>query len=252
MAMKPYRKPTVCVVGAGAAGVAAAAECALIGFDTVLVDEKDKVGGKYVGPRPADRPKKFGFRKGNLKHSKYKGSAASACAHIKAALDYSPARLRLQTRADSAAFDKETAQWHIGVSDANTGESANELIKADVLILATGTSSLDEIRGPHGREIDVAGLHRHLDIVPIGAPNMLLMDAPEPAVEGFFSHPLDLIEAKANHAQHWVRRLEVKGPGQLAVNRSYWKTAAPERKKLISQLRDFMESAHTHTPLTES
>lgn len=252
MAMKPYRKPTVCVVGAGAAGVAAGAECALIGFDTVVVEEKDSVGGKYAGSRPAERPKKFGFRKGNLKHAGYDGSAESACAHIKAALDFSPAKLRLKTHADSAAFDKDSAQWHITVSDVSTGEADDEVIKADVLILATGTSNLDEIRGPHGREIDVPGLHRHLDIVPIGAPNLLLMDAPEPAVQGLFSYPLDLIEAKANHAQHWVRRLEVKGPGQLAANRSYWKTAAPERKKLISQLRDFMEAAHTHTPLIES
>ncbi|MBZ8176490.1 hypothetical protein GP475_10785 [Corynebacterium poyangense] len=41
-----------------------------------ILDENQEIGGRYAGANPAQPPKKFGFRKGNLKHHRFTGSAS--------------------------------------------------------------------------------------------------------------------------------------------------------------------------------
>ena len=84
-----YRLPTLLVVGAGASGVAAAAECALLGYPTKVVDKQPSAGGWYLSNADAPVVKNLGFRRRNLKHTKVKQNAESVREHIESALNLS-------------------------------------------------------------------------------------------------------------------------------------------------------------------
>ncbi len=83
---------------------------------------------------------------------------------------------------------------------------------------------------------------------PIGIPNILVVDAEEPAPAGFLGYPLDIVETKADAAQRWVRQLEVHGPGALQVDVTYWLATAPTRAKVKNAVSTFSERSHVFTP----
>ena len=56
---KPYRRPTVAVVGAGVAGCAAASECAFSGFDTVLFEQEPHIGGHFNSALATEVSRKY-------------------------------------------------------------------------------------------------------------------------------------------------------------------------------------------------
>lgn len=247
MSNDTYRRPIVAVIGGGAAGAAAAAECALIGFKTIIVDDRDELGGRYAGPTPEQPPKNFGYRKNNLRHTKARSTSESACEHIQAAVNFSGAEVRLNSWAEEAGFDTETGHWKVGL----IAEEGSEILEADVLIIATGTGTLNEIRGADGRVFDLQSTHLHQGIEPLGLPNILVVDGPEPARRSFFDRPLDIVEARADHCQRYTRQLEVLRPGQLEVNKSYWRAAQVTRGKTVADLREFPAGTHRHTPLKQ-
>lgn len=241
MSKDEYRLPKVAVIGGGAAGAATAAECKLIGFDVILIDEGAELGGIYAGDNPATPPKKFGFRKNNLRHTKVEaGSSQSAREHIQAAVAYAGPEVRLNTRAESASFDIPSSQWQIQLI-SNDGV---ETLSADVLVIATGTGTLNEIVDGNGRAFDIKKTHPHQGVEPMGIPNILVVDGPEPPMTSIFDRPLDVVEARADHTQRYVRQLEIKGPCALEVNKSLWSAAQSTRKKTIADLHDFSFAMH--------
>lgn len=233
-----YRLPTVAIVGGGAAGVAAAAECALIGFKVLLFDDKDKLGGRYAGPHPATPPRGFGFRKNNLRHTKVRNpNAEEACQHIAAALTDGDYTVYLNTRITAIAFDNSDSQWNVKDNEGQTHT-------ADVVIVANGIGTIETVTTGKGYDIDLNDTHHHLGVEPIGVPNILVIDGPEPPQPRFFARPLDLVEAKANHCQDYVRQLEVIGPAALFVNKSMW-TATPNTwRSFIASLGAFNQGNH--------
>ncbi|MBZ8176489.1 hypothetical protein GP475_10780 [Corynebacterium poyangense] len=133
----------------------------------------------------------------------------------------------------------------------NTLDGQQSELAADVIIIVTGTGTVDKIYDLHNREFDLTHAHLHQGVEPIGLPNILVVDSPEPEMTGLFSYPLNVIEAKADHSQRYVRQLEVAGPGQLTVNRSYWPAAIPVRRKTIADLREIPAKSHDFTALTQ-
>lgn len=243
-----YRLPSVVVIGGGAAGAAAGAECALIGFDTTIVDNQNELGGRYAGASPAELPKKFGYRKNNLKHTKVDKTPESARAHIQAAVAYSGAKSKLNSTATAASFDTDNGRWDVTVISGDNSET----LSADVLVIATGTGTIDEIRDVNGRVLDLTDTHFHEGVEPLGLPNILVVDGPEPAITKFTERPLDVIEARADYCQRYTRQIERFGPGRWEVNKSFWSAPQVTRKNIIAALREFSAASHKHIPLETS
>lgn len=259
-----YRKPTVAVVGAGAAGVAAAAECALTGFPTLVFDQQGQVGGQYVAPGAKDPSFPFQFSKGNLRPDKHADAPAyrslahgpartaqQVCEQLAAILDFAGATAHLSARVVSAHFDKDAAQWHLRAE----GPDGEREFDADVLILATNHINdpgrgLAEIVGPAGRPVDLHKVNLHLGVEPIGLPNLLLVDAPEPPLRGLRPRPLAVIEQRADYAQRYARQLEIKGPGAISVDVTYWQAGSSARGSYINSLREFSYKSHLVHPLS--
>ena len=91
---KPYRRPTVAVIGAGVAGSSAAAECAFSGFDTVLFEKRDDIGGHFLDPDAAKVSRRFHHRTPYLKKTRTDGTPRSVVKHLKAAVEASGAVFR--------------------------------------------------------------------------------------------------------------------------------------------------------------
>ena len=143
----------------------------------------------------------------------------------------------LNTRITAIAFDNSDSQW-------NVKDNVGQTHTADVVIVANGIGTIETVTTGKGYDIDLNDTHHHLGVEPIGVPNILVIDGPEPPQPRFFARPLDLVEAKANHCQDYVRQLEVIGPAALFVNKSMW-TATPNTwRSFIASLGAFNQGNH--------
>ncbi|WP_115597940.1 FAD-dependent oxidoreductase [Corynebacterium amycolatum] len=238
---KPYRRPTVAVIGAGPAGCAAAADCAFSGFDVTLVEATDEIGGTAARPGGPAPSKRLRFRTPYLDRKAVDGTAAGFRAHLREALDAAGADVRLRTEARAAAFDHDTGQWRVAV----TTPDGDDVVCADVLIRATGGDTVLDINPGSGRILDAEPrLHRAIEVV--GAPNLLFVDAPVTGLSA--RRPLDVAEARADHARRYIRTLEIRGPGAFTVRASNWHASPPDRRHQIRDLGTIDAASHSFTP----
>ena len=244
-----YRLPTLLVVGAGASGVAAAAECALLGYPTKVVDKQSRAGGWYAVAGDSSLSEKVGYRKRNLKHTKVDKNSESVQRHIEAALDYSGAELIPNSTVTGAEFDWDKGWWNVSVeSEGKTTEH-----QADVVILATGKGDTtgDNFRDGRGNEIHVSKAHLHQGVEPLDIPNLITMNGDDDLERSFWSRPWDLIEARADHCWRYLRLLEVQGVGAITVNKLLWRVSSSSLKGAVNELRNCDRSTHTHTRIEQ-
>jgi hypothetical protein len=258
---KPYRRPTVLVLGGGAAGCTAAAECGVSSYRTTLVEKTDRLGGRHAAPSaPTPSP-------GTALHTPYlrgdgtDGSATSLCRQLTDAVSapamtatgYPPVTVLTGTTAVDATFDTMTGYWLVTVStrgaddsDGDSGDSATRVLRADVLIRATGDGT--PTIGHSRRTVGDAPLHQ--GIQPVGFPNLLLLDTPEPPGLLRPRRPLDIVEARADHCRRYVRQLEIRGPGAMTVDSASWAAQKSTRRAAVNDLHTVHTTALRFTPAT--
>ncbi|UBI07123.1 FAD-dependent oxidoreductase [Corynebacterium falsenii] len=256
---KPYRRPTVAVIGAGPAGCAAAAECAFSGFETSLFDANTQPGGTIVNGASsggaasgshqgsAELTKRYHFNVPYLKLTDTDGSVASFVTHLEAALNAAGAKLELGATVTTATFDEERGQWAVASETSNGSERPVEYF--DIVVRATGSSASNGVRPPAFKAATGPGIkedetdHLHLGIHPIGLPNALFVDGPYPA-NGLDSRlmrkkPLAIAEARGEYCRRYARFLEVNGPGELRVQPDHWLAQQATVKQEIANLTSF-------------
>jgi len=239
---KPYRRPTVAVVGAGVTGCAAASECAFAGFETTLFDKNSEIGGQFTSPNAPRVSRSFHFRTPYLRLTRTDGSPASISQHLEAAVEASGAIFRGSTEVTAAEFDAEEGHWTVSYS----GESGLESRSFDVLIRATGESSpWISVPGRPHTKIDDLYLHHGIEV--LGLPNTLFVDGPVPQDSYLKRHPLAAVEARADHCRRYVRQLEIRGPGALTVKHDKWLVQPGTVRGIRTTLAGFDAGAHAFT-----
>lgn len=236
---KPYRRPTVAVVGAGVAGCAAASECAFSGFDTVLFDQEPGIGGHFSAPNAVEVSRKHHFRTPYLRLTKTDGSPESIVRHLEEAVRASGAEFRGSTSVTGAEFDTEEGKWVISF----LGDSGPETEAFDVLIRATGEAS-PWISAPGRSKASVDDMYLHHGVEVFGLPNALFVDGPVPRDSYLKRRPFAVLEARADHCRRFVRQLEIRGPGELTVKHDKWRVQPGTVRGIRSVLAGFDPADH--------
>ncbi|MBF0581267.1 MULTISPECIES: FAD-dependent oxidoreductase [Corynebacterium] len=244
-----YRLPTLLVVGAGASGVAAAAECALLGYPTKVVDKQPSAGGWYLSNADAPVVKNLGFRRRNLKHTKVKQNAESVREHIESALNHSGAELVPNSTVTGAEFDWNDGLWNVQVE----GPNETYTLRADVVILATGNGDTtgDNFTDGKGNRLEVSAARLHQGIEPLDSPNLLTMNGSDQFGRTAVKRPWQLIEARADHCWRYLRLLEVQGVGAIEVNKALWRVSPSTLTGAVKDLRECERSTHVYTRIEQ-
>lgn len=236
---KPYRRPTVAVVGAGVAGCAAASECAFSGFDTVLFEQEPHIGGHFNSALATEVSRKYHFRTPYLRLTRTDGSPASVIRHLEKAVEASGSEFRGSTEVTGAEFDRAEGQWEISY----LSDSGQETQAFDVLIRATGEAS-PWISVPGRSKANVDDMYLHHGVEVFGLPNALFVDGPTPRDSYLKRRPLAVIEARADHCRRYVRQLEIRGPGELTVKHDKWLVQPGTVRGIREVLAGFDAPAH--------
>ncbi len=248
---KPYRRPTVLVIGGGVAGCTAAAECGFSGYETTLVEATGDLGGRHTLPDAPTPPPRTALSTPYLRGAGTDGSAASLCRQLTDCLALpqlpesgEPAVTVLtDTTATAAHFDYSTAYWRVTTQDGDT-------LSADILVRATGNGTPDIHWSPHTRRLSAPVDDRplHQGIQPVGTPNLLLVDTPEPPGLTRPRHPLRIVEARADHCRRYTRQLEIRGPGAMTIDSASWAAQKSTRGAAASDLGTVHTSALRFSP----
>lgn len=252
---KPYRRPTVLVLGGGVAGCTAAAECGFSGYSTTLIEATGRLGGRHARPDAPNPPARTSLRTPYLRGDGTDGSAASLCRQLSDSLaapklpeSGEPAvAVRTNTMAAEAYFDYDTGYWRVTTKEG-------DMLTADVLVRATGNGTPEIQWSPKARRttsaVDECPLHQ--GIQPVGTPNLLLVDTPEPPGLTRPRRPLSIVEARADHCRRYTRQLEIRGPGAMTVDSASWAAQKSTRGSAASDLRTVHTPALRFTPATSA
>lgn len=215
---KPYRRPTVAVIGAGVAGSSAAAECAFSGFDTVLFEKRDAVGGRFLDPDAAKVSRRFHHRTPYLKKTRTDGTPQSVVKHLEAAVEASGATFRGSTQVTGAHFDEPEGKWVVTFTTPGGTEQTDSF---DILVRATGEPSpWIEVPGRKNQDVDDLYLHQGVEVV--GPPNLLFVDGPHASDARLEGKSMAVAEARADYCRRYARQLEIRGPGAITVKQDRW------------------------------
>lgn len=236
---QPYRRPTVAVVGAGATGSTAAAECAFSGFDTTLFDKRERIGGRFTEADAPEVSRRAHYRTPYLKRTKTDGTAESLAAHLQATVDAGGADFCGGTEVTGARWDAAEGQWELTLDDGSTQ-------RFDILIRATGEPS-PWLEVPGRKNIAADDLYLHLGVEVVGLPNCLFVDGPYPGNAKPDEKSLAMAEARGNYARRYARQLEIRGPGALNVKRDRWLVQPGTLRGTRSAIVDFVPDTHSFT-----
>ncbi|WP_083280049.1 NAD(P)-binding protein [Corynebacterium sp. HMSC29G08] len=237
---KPYRRPTVAVIGAGVAGSSAAAECAFSGFDTVLFERRNVIGGRFLDPGAQDVSRRYHHRTPYLKITRTDGSPASMVKHLTAPVKASGAVFRGSTEVTAAHFDEPEGKWVLTVVGPDGTETQESF---DVLVRATGEPSpWIEVPGRKNQNVDELYLHHGVEVV--GPPNLLFVDGPHASDARLKGKSMAVAEARADYCRRYVRQLEIRGPGAITVKQDRWLVQPGMLSGLKSVLQEFDAYPH--------
>ncbi|AGP31330.1 FAD-dependent oxidoreductase [Corynebacterium terpenotabidum] len=267
---KTYRRPTVVVIGGGVAGCTSAAECGVAGYATTLVETYSRLGGQYARPGAPSPGTRTALHTPYLRGQGTDGTAESLCRQLSNAVTAPDApcdgvpgvSVLTGTTAVDAVFDRETGRWAVTLRPAD-GEAGDDsapaqVIHADILIRATGNSTpplrwSNRSGGePSATAQPTDSLHLHQGVQPVGAPNLLILDAPEPPGAARARRPLDIVEARADHCRRYVRQLEIRGPGTMTVDSASWSAQKSTRRAAVNDLHTIHVGALRFSPATGS
>ncbi len=232
---RPYRRPTVAVVGAGVAGCSAAAECAFSGFDTTLFDRQPTLGG-HLSSGSVALSRRAHYRTPYLKKTKVDGTSSALVEHLSAAIGASGAVFRGSTNITHASFDEAEGQWELTLNDTQTE-------KFDVLIRATGEAS-PWIEVPGRKNFNADDLYHHLGVEVVGLPNCLFVDTEYPSNAQPVERSFAVAEMRGGYARRYLRQLEIRGPGALSVKQDRWLVQPGTLRGARAAISDFEPDTH--------
>ena len=146
----------VLVIGAGLTGILAGIELERAGYDHVIIEKNEEVGGTWWKNRypgvGVDTPSHFYSYSFEIspEWNHYHPHGADMREYFRAVADKYGVRrnIRFQTVVHSLVFDDDAALWNVTVEDLKTGK--REVIKANAVFNAFGTTdrwSLPDIKG---------------------------------------------------------------------------------------------------------
>ena len=146
----------VLVIGAGLTGILAGIELERAGYDHVIIEKNEEVGGTWWKNRypgvGVDTPSHFYSYSFEIspEWNHYHPHGADMREYFRAVADKYDVRrnIRFRTVVHSLVFDQDAALWNVTVEDLNTGK--REVIKANAVFNAFGTTdrwALPDIAG---------------------------------------------------------------------------------------------------------
>ena len=136
----------VLVIGAGLTGLLASVELERAGYDHILIEKNEEVGGTWWKNRypgvGVDTPSHFYSYSFEIspEWDHYHPHGADMREYFRSVADKYDLRrrIRFETRVLSLEFDNETALWHVTIENVRTGD--REVIKANAVFNAFGTA----------------------------------------------------------------------------------------------------------------